>query len=68
MAAKIVLFIAVVWVAIALITWAAMRYGLPEYLDYKEEKEQREHKREMKKLERDEKLVEEAENEYEGRR
>lgn len=64
MVAKIIVVAVAFWAVFALMTWAAFKYGLPEYLAYKQEVQEKQHEREMKQLERDEKLVEEAEDEY----
>lgn len=64
MPAKIIVLTVMFWGFIALMTWAALKYGWPRYLEYRERKEKREHEQKMKELERDEKLVEQAEDEY----
>lgn len=61
---KAILLILVAWGLIAVVTYAVMKYGLPEYLDYRESKDEREHEKELKEQERVDALVEEAENEY----
>lgn len=66
MVAKVVVAVVVFWAAVAVLAFGLFRYALPAYYDYRERNRELEHEKEIREIERDEQLVDYAEDEVES--